>query len=270
MSSGILCGRFDPITAQELAYIRQLRRKRNWDRLIVQPDEEGILPAAQRLELLRRALSPYRRLSACPSERAEGGLRLPAAMEEGEAEVRGGRYDKAAPGIRRILAESGIYLEETVRSLCRPRRAEHSLSVAKVCMTLARAHHLDVHRAWLMGCMHDLTKAMSDEEGRKLLAVYEPDKVGLDPKVYHSFTAPIYLRQKMGVTDPVILGAIRAHTLGTCRNDYDRILYIADKIEPTRGYDVTEEMNLSLADLRAAFDLVYREAEAYRERNTNG
>ena len=74
----------------------------------------------------------------------------------------------------------------------------------------------------------------------------------------------------MGIQDEIILGAVKAHTLGTVRNDYDRILYIADKIEPTRGYDVSKEAELAMRDLKEAFALVFRESEQYRERKVNG
>ena len=74
----------------------------------------------------------------------------------------------------------------------------------------------------------------------------------------------------MGIEDRKILDAIRQHTLGDCTGPLSKILYIADKIEPTRGYDVSKETELAMKDLDAAFALVYREAEEYRERRMDG
>lgn len=265
MSTGIIRASFDPVSKASLQQVLALRKEHGFNRIILEVTEKGILPQNERLALLKKAIRPFRKLSA-RKETKEEALDCTERFSEEEACIRGGHYRNAASGIRRDLAEQGLYLKETVAACCKPKRAGHSLSAANVSKELAEAHGLDGHKAWMAGCMHDLTKAWSDERGRAFLEIYEPDKVELDPKIYHSFTAPVFLKTVLGVEDEIILNAVRNHTLGTVKNDYDRILYIADKIEPTRGYDVTKEMDLSRKDLRAGFDLVYHEAEQYRRK----
>jgi nicotinate-nucleotide adenylyltransferase len=60
-----------------------------------------------------------------------------------------------------------------------------------------------------------------------------------------------------------VLNAIWHHTLGDGQSDLDRILYIADKIEPTRGYDTSAELALSLKNLKQGAQLVKARQQSY-------
>ena len=269
MSTVVLCAPFDPITEAELQAAAAVLKRPEVSMVILAVEDEGVLDAETRLCFVKRALRPYRRMHAALACDVSG-VRLDDSLIDSERIVREGAFRKAAPGIRKILAEGMRYLETAVDARCRPHRASHSRSVAALCRTLAQVHHLDSDKAWKMGMLHDLTKAWSEEEGRALLEVYAPEAVSYAPPVYHSFTCPIFLRTVMGIEDREILDAIRQHTLGDCTGPLSKILYIADKIEPTRGYDVSKETELAMKDLDAAFALVYREAEEYRERRMDG
>ncbi len=257
---------FDPVCEKEIKAALEIQRA-GFDIAVLIPDEEGILSRDQRMRLLKRALQPYRKAAAARQfDTIHVGNTVVFSLEgaeEEEALVRTGRFDKAARGIRKILAEEGMYLEQITDANCRPHRAAHSRSVAEVCRRLARAHHLDEFQAWKAGMLHDLTKSWDDERGRKLLEVYEPDKLSLSPKIWHSFTAPVWLRQVMGIQDKEILHAIRHHTLGTGNSDLDRILYIADKTEPLRGYDSSYEIAVSEKNLKEGAALVLSESKKY-------
>ena len=270
MSTLIVEVPFDPITEAEIQWLLACRKKTHADRMLLSVSEEGTADRGLRIEMVKLAVKPYRHLQVCQNNVRGTWIELPADIIESEQKVRQGRYDQAARGTRRILAETGIYFEESVNVLCKPARAAHSRSVAQVCRELAEANGMDAEQAWKAGILHDVTKAWSDERGRAFLQVYAPDKVELSPKVYHSFTAPVFLKTVMGIQDETILQAIQTHTLGDGHTKLDYLLYIADKIEPTRGYDVTRETALAKEDLKAAFELVYQEAEEYRERRGNG
>ena len=260
---------FDPITQEELAWILDYRNANGIREVVLVPLETGTASLADRLKMLKMAAAPYRHLSVS-GRPLENGITVPEELQEGERIVREGRYDKSARGIRKELAERGTYFETSLDALCKPRRAAHSSSVAGVCREIAQVHGMDPEQAWRAGILHDITKAWSDETGKRMLEVYDPSRLELDEKTWHSFTAPIFLKTVMGIQDRKILQAIRTHTLGDGCTDLDYLLYIADKIEPTRGYDVTHETQLAKEDLKAAFDLVFKEAEEYRERRNNG
>ena len=57
--------------------------------------------------------------------------------------------------------------------------------------------------------------------------------------------------------------AIYHHTIGDTDNKLAKILYIADKTEPLRGYDTEKEIEMSIKDLEKAFEIVKKEQREY-------
>lgn len=261
MKTCIVSAPFDPVTNEEIRRLLNAAKVNGFRKIYLYASEEGILPRRERIRMLKLAIRPWRRLelyegSDCPEN-------MIPLNSRSEAVVRQGRYDLAAPGIKKILIEEGPYLSETLDHLCSPHRAAHSRSVAMVCRQLAEAHGMDADQAWRAGMMHDMTKGFSDEANGKIMKVYAPEMMEYSPKVWHSYTAPVYLYHYLGLRDHKILEAIRHHTLADGTGDLDRILYIADKIEPSRGYDASKEMELSRQDLKKGAELVLAESKQY-------
>ena len=98
---------------------------------------------------------------------------------------------------------------------------------------------------------------------QELLAIYYPEGLQYDPKVWHSFTAPFFIQKYLCLHDHQTLNAIWHHTLGDGKSDYDAILYIADKIEPLRGYDASKEWEVSRISLQKGARYVLQKAKAY-------
>lgn len=257
----IIKGTFDPISQKELEYLVNYRKENKIRDLWIQVKEEGILTKKQREELVEKAIQSYRHLHLYTG--SLDGVTIPESLEVQEESIRHGDFYHAANGTKRILNEKGYYLQEITEYLCNSRRAIHSKGVADTAVILAKAHQKDPMLAYRMGMLHDITKKLPDEEGRKILETWYPEGLEIDPKVWHSFTAVFYLQQHMCIHDPKILNAIWHHTLGDGRSDWDAILYIADKIEPNRGYDSTYEMHLSLRNLQKGAAYVLQESKAY-------
>jgi len=104
-----------------------------------------------------------------------------------------------------------------------------------------------------------------EEEEKKTLLIYDPMQLQYNEKVWHSFTAPIYLKQNLGIHNETLLNAIYHHTLGDGNGNYDRILYIADKIEPNREYDTAEYWKVSKRNLKEGAEMVKESSKIYRE-----
>ena len=261
MKTCIVSAPFDPVTYAEIRRLLNAAKVNGFRKIYLYVTEEGILPRTERMRMVSLAVRSWGKLELYEGkDRPANMITLNSASEE---TVRQGRYDLAAPGIKKILIEEGPYLNETLDHLCNPHRAAHSRSVAMVCRQLAEAHGLDGDQAWRAGMMHDMTKAFSDEANGKIMKVYAPEMMEYSPKVWHSYTAPVYLYHYLGLRDHRILEAIKHHTLGDGTGDLDRILYIADKIEPSRGYDSTKEMELSRQDLKKGAELVLAESKQY-------
>ncbi len=252
----IISGSFDPVSQRDLEALKCIRRNHHVRDLWVSVLAEGILPYDERKKLLEKALKPYAHLHVCDA----AGEVMEGIDEE---EIRGGKFYLAARGIQKDLIENSCYLDQIVDQMCKPSRAAHSRRVAEVCVHLAEVHHLDAAKASRMGMLHDITKRMSDEEGEKILKIFDPDRLEINPKVWHSFTAVYWLRENMGLYDRTVLNAIYHHTLGDGTSPYDHILYIADKIEPGRGYDVSRQMKAAETDLAAAAAMIREESKAY-------
>ncbi|MBO5524907.1 MAG: bis(5'-nucleosyl)-tetraphosphatase (symmetrical) YqeK [Roseburia sp.] len=103
---------------------------------------------------------------------------------------------------------------------------------------LAMAHGYSVEKAMLAGLLHDCAKCIPNDEK---IALCEKNHILIHPVEYES---PYLLHAKLGaylaektygVSDPEILHAIKVHTTGEPdMNLLDKIIYIADYIEPGR------------------------------------
>lgn len=249
---------FDPVTESEIIFLKCYRKKNSSGTLTVSVSEEGVLDRNMRLYLLERALRPYRRILVSSEAKGE----VITGFEKDEEQVRSGKFYLAAKGIRGILAESSLYLDEITDAMCTPARASHSRSTALTAASLALRHGISPEQAYKAGMLHDITKKWPKEEAEKYLAS-EPEILKLNPNMWHSYTAARWIRENMGITDRTFLNALRHHTVGDGKTKLDHILYIADKTEPGRAYDCEAELQLAFKDLKKAAALVKEEAIQY-------
>ena len=70
-------------------------------------------------------------------------------------------------------------------------------------------------------------------------------------KIFHQITGAYYVKNELGINDEEIFYGIRYHTTG--RNNmtlFEKIIYVADFIEPNREYDIVDELrHLAFEDL---------------------
>lgn len=257
----VVCGSFDPVSKSEVTSVKEIRRKYHCREIYVFPEEKGILSRDLRRKLLETAFRAYRHIHVTETL-YEDDMTVQLAGPD-EEKIRHGEYRLAAWGLPYILFSEGYYLEETLDHMCKPGRKIHSYGVAETACMLARCHGLDRQEARVASLLHDITKKWTPEEGEKLLSVWNPAALKLNPSVWHSYTAPVWIRQNMGIYNKRILKAIEHHTLGDGKSSLDRILYIADKIEPNRKYNTEKETALAVKDLKKGAELVLEEAKAY-------
>ncbi len=262
---GIFTGIFDPISAQELQEALEWKKEEHLSNVIFEVEGSATLSIEERKKLVELAIKPYRKFKMSYHKKSDDTILYKKASNTHEENIRQGSFYLCNKRVRRELLLKGYYFDSAVKFHCKPRRYEHSLAVRDVCVDLAKAHDLDLRIARTMGILHDITKNKSDEWGKALLDVYEPTITTMSPKVWHSETAIFFLKKEMGLHDQKVLNAIWHHTLGTGKSDYAKILYIADKCEPTRGYDASKEINLSKKSLKEGFDLCIKESEEYRK-----
>ncbi len=136
-----------------------------------------------------------------------------------------------------------------------PGRYEHSLSVSFTCMALAMNYGYDMKKAEIAGILHDCAKHFTDEElilKCKTKGVLLSQEEIEAPAVIHAKYGAWLAEHKYGIQDPEILSAIACHTTGKAgMGTLDKILYIADYIEPRRDRapDLPRIRKLAFQDL---------------------
>ena len=128
-----------------------------------------------------------------------------------------------------------------------PKRLKHILGVSDTAAMLARVYGCDERKARLAGLLHDWDKGLDDDQSRQRvreLGIEEqvgPWVVENMPQVLHGPTASVALaREHPDIPDDVIQ-AIYRHTTGALdMSDLDKVIYVADAIEPGRNFDGLE------------------------------
>lgn len=260
----LLCP-FDPVTKKEIEYAKKVLKESKSTEIYLMPWGKGICTLQERKEILKVTLQSYKKLRVCDAIEKEDQVVCFEEAEKSEEKVHHGDFTKLEEKTRKYVCEKGYYYKEVAKNMCKPSRYAHSLRVADTCVLLAKAHHYDENRAYKAGILHDITKAYSYEESEKIISAYKPEWLSISEKVWHSFTAVVFLKQHMQYVEEDVLHAIEHHTLGDGNTDLDAILYIADKIEPGRGHDTSYHMALACKDLKAAVKYIQEESLRYRQ-----
>ncbi len=181
------------------------------------------------------------------------------------SEIRMGKRSHLSKAVISYINKHGLYLD-FVEDVMSEKRYAHSQSVALLCKEIACAHHLDEDKAYLSGLLHDIAKEyriLNQEDAKKVLQVMKPKLLTYKEAIWHGYLGSFVCSHKLHIQDQDILLAIENHVLGECRNPYAMILYVADKLDPLRGYDSSATIALVKKDLYEGFYEVHRQQSAY-------
>lgn len=122
----------------------------------------------------------------------------------------------------------------------------HSINVMELSITLAEHYGVDVSKARVAGILHDCGKNYKGDDARTYIKKigYEADEIELkQTRLLHGIIGEHLARITYGINDPEILGAIRWHTTGKAEMSVlEKIVYVADYIEPSRSFEDIDEM----------------------------
>ena len=128
-----------------------------------------------------------------------------------------------------------------------PTRYAHSQNVAEEAKNLAIHYGENGDKAYLAGILHDYAKGLAAQELITIAEEYNliEDKIEyLIPDILHARVGARLLREDKITSDSLILTAIARHTLGDANmNDFDKIIFLADLIEPSRDYPLRERLH---------------------------
>jgi len=138
--------------------------------------------------------------------------------------------------------------EQTLRQVALrmdEKRLRHTLGCAEEAARLARRWGADEREAKLAALLHDVTKCLDLEAQLKLCQKYAiiPDYVQKRvEKLLHAVTGAKVAEREFGAC-PRICGAVRWHTTGKAdMNLLEKIIYMADYIEPGRSFEGVERL----------------------------
>lgn len=166
------------------------------------------------------------------------------------------------------IEDHNLYYMKKVSSFISGHRLAHSLSVAHLASMIAfRNKLLNPGHAYVAGLLHDLGKHLEEEESRKIVAENFPEYADYPAWCLHQFTGAYLAKTEFGILDEDILDAIEFHCTGKMHMPpLTKIIYSADKIDPSRGYDSSKMVEKCLKNYYVGFLAVLKENEKYLEK----
>ncbi len=145
------------------------------------------------------------------------------------------------------------------------KRFIHTLGVVNSAMYLAKKYGANIEDAHLAALLHDCAKEIPLLEMRDLVADLPCDQDMLHSgALLHGLAGMVLANTQYGVTNPDILEAIRVHTTGKENmSKLDKIIFLADYIEPNRKFPGVNDIRLSAeqsldAGVLCGFDMTIR------------
>ena len=164
-------------------------------------------------------------------------------------------YDTRTPWKNLPMEE----LESIVISLLNPNRVAHVLGCRDTAVELAKHWGADPVDAARAGILHDITKAIDGPLQLTLCDAYGKmlsDFSQRYPKTLHALTGSLVAERIFGENKAVV-SAIESHTTGKANmNLLEKIIYVADYMEPNRDFPGVEKLReLAYTDMDAALKL---------------
>ncbi|QIB69451.1 HD domain-containing protein [Aminipila butyrica] len=124
------------------------------------------------------------------------------------------------------------------------KRKKHIFAMRDTALKLASFYGINPQKAETAALFHDLFRELPQGEMNNWVM-----QLGLDSKylnnrnLAHSKIAALLMEKDYGITDPDILQAVSYHTTGRAgMSQLEKIIYLADAIEPGRNYPGVEEL----------------------------
>ncbi len=126
------------------------------------------------------------------------------------------------------------------------KRLKHSIGTAGEAVKLAKRFGADENKAYVAGLLHDVAKGKCKYGLGRLANEYciDPDEIeSKNIELIHGRLGAAMIEKQLNIHDEEILSAIRWHTTGRKGMTLlDKIIYLADLIEPGRNFDGIDDI----------------------------
>jgi len=137
------------------------------------------------------------------------------------------------------------------------KRYLHCLGVEEMAVKLAKHYGIDEEQAAAAALLHDWGRGLENDLLLKKAREFDIVVGGVEEKAPHLLHGPVgakLVENELGIKDPAILQAIALHTTGAGEwSLLDKIIYLADYIEPGRTFSGVEQIRkMAFLDLEKA------------------
>jgi len=140
---------------------------------------------------------------------------------------------------------------EKIKKLLGRERYQHTVSVHKAALKIAKKLNLNLKKVEIAALLHDIAKSKNDAELKKIVknSKWEPDQLELAiTPVLHAPAGAVIAEELFGVKDIEVLEAIRYHTLGHPKmGKIAQVIYAADFISEDRDFVGLNEIREKIA-----------------------
>lgn len=188
--------------------------------------------------------------------------------EASSSSIRKGDLSSVPTDVIHYFVMHGIYLETIIQNKMSIKRYEHTKSVAALAKLLAKANHYDATKAYVTAMLHDIAKELDLETSKRLMRAYYPLHMHKPKNLWHQWLGSYIAENEYKIKDEEILHAIEVHTTAAIEMSVlDKIIYVADKVVPTRNYDSNYLIQLAMKDIHLGFKETLRKNTAYLIKN---
>lgn len=160
-------------------------------------------------------------------------------------------FNKLTKSANKLCQNKLYYYYEVVAKMISKKRYDHTLNVIKYAKLFAKIHHLDEKKAELIALLHDSCKELTNQ--KELMNKYFNQYLFVNSAMYHQYIGALYTKKYFRIYDNDIYIAIKHHTDGLSSAKYSALLYIADKIEDSRGFDNSNYLKITTNNLIKGF-----------------
>lgn len=158
------------------------------------------------------------------------------------------------------------YIEKNLNE----KRKAHVYGVVKTAGELAAKYGCDPVKAETAALFHDMFRSTPVDVLNMYVRQLQLDPVLLDnANLAHGPIAAVIMERDYGIHDEDIINAVKYHTTGRAgMSVLEKVIYLADAIEPGRNYPTVDELRKTAAVSldQACLDSMERSIEYIRER----
>lgn len=166
-------------------------------------------------------------------------------------------------------------MQKQIKKTLDEERYIHTIGVTYTAAALAMRYDYDITKAQIAGLLHDSAKCIPNGKKIQLCEKYNIHMTELErrnPYLLHAKLGAFLAMRKFKISDKEIISSILNHTTGKPNMSLlDKILYVADYIEPKRHQapNLTKIRKLAFIDLDQALYCILEDTLNYLE-NSDG